>query len=119
MTKRCIQFGSKIMLELNSANFQKEVLESAEPALVDFFAPWCGPCRMMLPLVEELAAEMAGQGVKIGKVNVEEESELAEKYGVLSIPTFIIFKGGKEVQRVMGAQAKERLKELCLSSNPL
>ena len=100
------------MLELTQNNFQKEVLESVKPVLVDFFAPWCGPCQMMLPIVEELSKEMAGQGVKIGKVNVEEESELAEKYDVVSIPVFIVFKGGKEAHRVMGSQAKEKLKEL-------
>ncbi len=100
------------MIILNKDNFQKEVLESAVPVLVDFFAPWCGPCQMMLPIVEELSKEMAGQGVKIAKVNVEENPEIAEKYDVVSIPVFMIFKGGKEVQRVMGSQAKEKLKEL-------
>ncbi|MEK7189368.1 MAG: thioredoxin [Patescibacteria group bacterium] len=99
------------MLELNKDNFKKEVLESAVPVLVDFFATWCGPCKMMLPIVEELAKEEGGK-FKIAKINVDESNDLAQEYEVMSIPTFIVFKNGKEVERVMGAQAKEKLLEL-------
>ncbi|MBI5022830.1 MAG: thioredoxin [Candidatus Magasanikbacteria bacterium] len=98
------------MLELNKDNFKKEVLESSVPVLVDFFATWCGPCKMMLPIVEELAA--AGQNFKVAKINVDEANDLAQKYEVMSIPTFIVFKNGKETERVMGTQAKEKLLEM-------
>jgi thioredoxin 1 len=99
------------MLELTKDNFKKEVLESAVPVLVDFFATWCGPCKMMMPVVEELAAN-AGQNFKVAKINVDEANDLAQEYEVMSIPTFVIFKNGKETERVMGAQAKEKLLEL-------
>ncbi len=99
------------MLELNKDNFKKEVLESAVPVLVDFFAVWCGPCKMMMPIVEELAKEEGGH-FKVAKINVDENNDLAQEYEVMSIPTFIIFKNGKETERVMGAQAKEKLLEL-------
>lgn len=99
------------MLKLTQNNFQKEVLESPIPVLVDFYAPWCGPCQMMLPVVEKLAKELEGKA-KISKVNVDEQGELAEKYEVLSVPTFLAFKDGKEAHRTAGAQNKEKLKEL-------
>ena len=99
------------MLELNKDNFKAEVLESAVPVLVDFFAPWCGPCKMMLPIVEELAKEEGGK-FKIAKINVDESNDLAQEYEIMSIPAFIVFKNGKEVERVMGAQSKEKLLEL-------
>lgn len=99
------------MIELNKDNFKKEILESNVPVLVDFFASWCGPCKMMLPIVEELAKEASGR-FKVAKINVDESNNLAQEYEVMSIPTFIVFKNGKEVERVMGAQAKGKLLEL-------
>ena len=98
-------------LELTEKNFQSEVLESDKPVLVDFWATWCGPCKMMGPVVEELAGEM-GDSVKIGKVNVDDEEELAQKYGVMSIPCFIVFKNGQAVNQKVGACSKDALKAL-------
>ena len=92
-------------------NFDKEVVNSDVPVLVDFYADWCGPCKMMGPVVEELASEM-GDSVKIGKVNVDDEEELAQKYGIMSIPCFIVFKNGEAVNQKVGACTKEALKAL-------
>ena len=90
-------------------NFDEEVLRSDKPVLVDFFAEWCGPCKMMGPVIDELAEEMAESFV-IGKLNVDEAPNTAGKYGVQSIPTVIIFKKGEEVDRLVGFQSKEALK---------
>ncbi len=98
------------VLHITKENFEQEVLKSEVPVLVDFWATWCGPCQMMLPVVEQLAAEMPE--VKIGKVNVDEEEELAEKYQVMSIPNFIVFKGGEIAANVVGGRSKEDLKQL-------
>ena len=102
-----------MMAELNftNSNFKEEVLQSKEPVLVDFGATWCGPCRMMGPVVEELANDYAGK-VKVGKVNVDEEPELAQEYGIMSIPTIIIFKEGKIVNQVVGARTKSDLEAI-------
>lgn len=100
-------------LKLNSENFEKEVLNSEQPVLVDFYADWCGPCKMMAPVVEELAGELQGKA-KVGKINIDENQELAIEYNVMSIPTLIIFKDGKEFKRFVGARDKnELLDEFC------
>ncbi len=94
--------------ELTDGNFQNEVLDSQAPVLVDFWAPWCGPCRMIAPMVEELAQEYKG-AVKIGKINIDDSPSAATQYGVSSIPTLMIFKGGEVVDRFVGVQPKSRL----------
>ncbi len=96
------------LVNLNSENFTKEVLEEQKPVLIDFWAEWCGPCRMMAPVVDEIAESMQ-DSVKVCKVNIDENQELAEKYEVMSIPTFIVIKNGKETGRTIGVQPKEQL----------
>ena len=93
-------------------NFNEEVLKSAVPVLVDFWAPWCGPCQMMGPIIEELAKEYEGKPVKIGKCNVDENNNVAGQYNIMSIPAFTIFKGGQVVGQLVGGVQKEKLKEL-------
>lgn len=93
-------------------NFEQEVLKSDKPVFVDFWAPWCGPCRMTSPLVEELAHEMEGKNVKIGKINVDENESLAAQFEVMSIPTFMIFKDGKVVDQIIGGVQKEKMQEM-------
>lgn len=92
-------------------DFDKEISGSNLPVLVDFWAPWCGPCRMLAPVLDELAGEMNGK-VKILKVNVDEEPELASKFGVMSIPTVIAFKQGKATNKVVGFRSKEDFKSM-------
>lgn len=94
--------------KLDESNFKAEVLESSVPVLVDFWAPWCGPCKMMGPTVEELAAEVDGKA-KVGKVNVDENANLAQQYGIMSIPCFIAFKNGQVVAQQVGATSKDAL----------
>lgn len=91
-----------------SQNFEQEVLKSDKPVLVDFWATWCGPCRRQAPIIEELAEE----GYAVGKLDVDQEMELAQKYQVMSIPTLIVFKNGEEAARLVGLTPKEKLKEL-------
>lgn len=97
-------------MQFTDKNFETEVLKSDKPVLVDFWAVWCGPCQMMGPIIDELAEEVK-EKYKIGKLNVDENRETASKYGVMSIPTLIIFKGGKVMKQLVGAQSKENLKE--------
>ncbi|MFH1077938.1 MAG: thioredoxin [Patescibacteria group bacterium] len=93
------------------ANFEEEVLKSPTTVLVDFWAPWCGPCRMIAPIVEALADEIDPASLKIGKCNVDENGQSAQAYGIMSIPTFLVFKGGQVVEQVAGSMEKEALKE--------
>lgn len=93
------------VINLTSENFENEVLKSEKPVLVDFWAEWCGPCRMMAPVVEELEKEM-GNEVKFAKINIDESPDLAEKYNVMSIPTFKCFKNGTEIGTTVGVQGK-------------
>jgi thioredoxin 1 len=96
------------VVELTDKNFQTEVLQAGQPVLVDFWAPWCGPCRMIAPMIEELAAEYSG-AIKIGKINIDDSPRAAGDYGVSSIPTLMIFKAGEVVDRFVGVQPKNRL----------
>lgn len=93
---------------LTDQNFNEEVLKSNQPVLVDFWAPWCGPCRIVGPIVEELAKEYEGK-IKVGKLNVDENQATAQKYGVMSIPTLAIFKNGEVLDQLIGAQPKETI----------
>ncbi len=97
-------------LTFTKENFKEEVLSSEQPVLVDFWAPWCGPCKIVSPIIDELANELSD--VKVGKVNVDEQRELASEYGVLSIPTIAIFKEGKVVNQVAGARNKQGILDL-------
>jgi thioredoxin 1 len=96
-------------INLTVQTFDQIILQSDKPIFVDFWAPWCGPCRMMVPVVEELAAEM--DTAVIAKLNVDEETEVAQRFNILSIPTFMIFKGGQPVDQFSGAMTKEALRE--------
>lgn len=97
-------------LKITSENFEKEVLESKEPVLLDFWAQWCAPCRMLSPVVDEVADEV--EGVKVGKINVDDENALAAKFNVMSIPTLVVIKDGQEVNRSTGVIPKEAIMNL-------
>ena len=97
---------SKKVMELSDANFEEEVLQSSTPVLVDFWAVWCAPCRMIAPVIDEIA-DSYGSKIKVGKVNVDDNSKTPNKYGIRSIPTVMLFKGGQVVDQVIGANAAE------------
>ena len=92
------------VININKNNFQNEVLNSEKPVLLDFWAPWCGPCRMVTPIVDEIAAERGD--IKVGKVNVDEQPDLAAQFGVMSIPTLLVFQNGRLVNQAVGARPK-------------
>ena len=97
-------------ININKNNFQNEVMNSNKPVLLDFWAPWCAPCRMVAPTVEEIASERVD--IKVGKINVDEQPELANKFGIMSIPTLVVMKNGKIVQRVLGVRPKNTILEM-------
>ena len=99
---------SAVNIDLN--NFHQEVLNSDKPVLLDFWAPWCGPCQMVLPIIEEISAERTD--IKVGKINVDENIELAKQFKVMSIPTLVVMENGQMVKRVVGARSKDEILEL-------
>ena len=94
-------------ININKNSFQEEVLQSDKPVLVDFWAPWCGPCRMVVPIVEEIAGERSD--IKVAKINVDEEQELAEQFQIMTIPTLMVFKNGQVVNQTSGARPKNQI----------
>ncbi|MDD6160730.1 MAG: thioredoxin [Oscillospiraceae bacterium] len=95
------------VMNITNSNFRSEVLNSEKPVLLDFWASWCGPCRMVSPIVDEIAAERGD--IKVGKVNVDEQPELAAQFGVMSIPTLVVMKDGKIVDQMVGARPKAQI----------
>ena len=98
------------VITLTAENFEEEVLKSEQPVLVDFWAVWCGPCKMLSPVVDQIAEET--QGVKFGKLNIDDEMDIAEKYGIMSIPTLMLFKNGEPVNQLVGVQPKSVIEKL-------
>ena len=97
-------------ININKNNFQNEIMDSEKTVLLDFWAPWCAPCRMVVPIVEEIASER--EDIKVGKINVDEQPELASKFSIMSIPTLVVMKNGKIVQQVSGARPKKAILEM-------
>jgi thioredoxin 1 len=97
-------------MNINKNNFQNEVMNADKPVLLDFWASWCAPCRMVVPIIEEIANER--EDIKVGKINVDEQPELASKFGIMSIPTLVVMKNGKIVQQVSGARPKDAILEM-------
>ena len=105
------RFGNdRSCLYINLNNFSQEVLNSDKPVLLDFWAPWCGPCRMVVPMVEQIAEERPD--IKVGKVNIDEQLELASQFGIMSIPTLLVMRGGEVVKRASGARPKQAILEM-------
>jgi thioredoxin 1 len=99
------------VLEFTDGNFQAEVLDSSQPVIVDFWAPWCGPCKMLAPSIEELAGDFQGKA-RVGKLNTDENPQVASSYGISAIPTVVIFKGGSVVERLVGVTPKAKMAAL-------
>ena len=97
-------------ININKNNFQNEIMDSEKTVLLDFWAPWCAPCRMVVPIIEEIAGERSD--IKVGKINVDEQPELASKFGIMSIPTLVVMKNGKIVQQVSGVRPKNAILEM-------
>ena len=97
-------------ININKNNFQNEIMDSEKTVLLDFWAPWCAPCRMVVPIIEEIAGERPE--IKVGKINVDEQPELASKFGIMSIPTLVVMKNGKIVQQVSGVRPKNAILEM-------
>ena len=97
-------------ININKNNFQNEIMDSEKTVLLDFWAPWCAPCRMVVPVIEEIAGERPD--IKVGKINVDEQPELASKFSIMSIPTLVVMKNGKIVQLVSGARPKKAILEM-------
>ena len=97
-------------ININKNNFQNEIMDSEKTVLLDFGAPWCAPCRMVVPIIEEIANERTD--IKVGKISVDEQPELANKFGIMSIPTLVVMKNGKIVQQVSGARAKNAILQM-------
>ena len=97
-------------ININKNNFQNEIMDSEKTVLLDFWAPWCAPCRMLVPIIEEIVSERPD--IKVGKINVDEQPELASKFGIMSIPTLVVMKNGKIVQQVSGVRPKNAILEM-------
>ncbi len=102
--------ASQHVLEISSANFEQEVVKATGPVLVDFWAPWCGPCKMISPMIDEIAEEKAGK-LKVGKVNVDDNQDLAMKFGINAIPTLLLFRDGQVKEAIRGAPGKKDLEK--------